>query len=288
MSTAAEPGEWANVGQDLVRAASGGMLFGVPLIFTHEMWRAGTLARPATMACVLLGGLGVVTVLNRTSGFRSVRDASWSDAAVDGVVAMGLSLVLVTLVLLGLRIIDADTTSREMLGLVVYQAWPFAFGVAAARHYLSGSRDTDDESDDDDDDASTTSGISAGVADLGATVVGAVFVTLNIAPTDEVAELASRVRGPSLLLVVVGSLAISYAVVFAAGFTSQPSRLRQHGPLQHPVTETVVCYLVSLAAAWLLLTVFGRTTGSTVLPLSAVIVLGLPAAVGGAAGRLAV
>lgn len=291
-TTAAKPGEWANVGQDLVRAASGGMLFGVPLIFTHEMWRAGTLARPATMACVLLGGLGVVTVLNRTSGFRSVRDASWSDAAVDGVVAMGLSLVLVTLVLLGLRIIDADTTSREMLGLVVYQAWPFAFGVAAARHYLRGSRDTDDddydESDDADDDASTTSGISAGVADLGATVVGAVFVTLNIAPTDEVAELASRVRGPSLLLVVIGSLAISYAVVFAAGFTSQSSRLRQVGPLQHPVTETVVCYLVSLAAAWLLLTVFGRTTGSTVVPLSAVIVLGLPTAVGGAAGRLAV
>ncbi|CAN5820277.1 hypothetical protein BH24ACT5_BH24ACT5_29820 [soil metagenome] len=113
VSPSGEGGEWADVASDLVRAASGGMLFGVPLIFTHAMWRAGTLAHPATMLLALLGGLGVVTVLNRTSGFRSVRDATWADAAADGVVAMGLSLVLVTVVLLGLRIIDADTTSRR-------------------------------------------------------------------------------------------------------------------------------------------------------------------------------
>jgi uncharacterized membrane protein len=59
--------------------------------------------------------------------------------------------------------------------------------------------------------------------------------------------------------------------------------------LQHPVTETAVCYLIALATAAVMLWFFQRFDAGAPWQqtLSHVIVLGLPASVGGAAGRLA-
>lgn len=278
-----QAGSWRDEVDDAVRGVSGGLLFGIPLLFTMELWRIGSAARPLRLAAVLLATFAAVVVLTRAAGFRRAADVRWSDVLVDSVEAVALGLVCVAAVLLLLREITTATPLGEAAGKLVYAAAPFSLGVAVARHMLREGRDEGD------------GGGGAGghphptFADLGATVVGALFVGFNIAPTEEVPMLTAALAPPALLAVMAASLLVSYAIVYEAGFGDQHKRRQQQGILQHPLTETAVAYLVALATAALMLFFFGSLAGDPApWALSQVVVLGLPAAVGGAAGRIAI
>src|SRR3546814_8297452 len=84
------------------------------------------------------------------------------------------------------------------------------------------------------------------------------------------------------LVVVAVSLVTSYAIVFVAGFSRQDRRHSQQGIFQRPGAETIVTYLAALVVAALLLWVFQRGVHPPADLLSRVIVLGFPAAIGGA------
>jgi putative integral membrane protein (TIGR02587 family) len=284
---------WRAEGTDVVRAVSGGLLFGVPLLYTMEVWWTGTHTEPHQML-VLLALLALpVFALNRTAGFRSSADSRRVDAVADSIETIAIGLVTTALVLTMLREIDADSAIEVALGKVIYESIPFCLGIGFARHFLSGARtESSDESATRDDRPGT--GDRAGerrsgvLADLGASFFGATFVALSIAPTDEVPMIASAMSPPWLLVMVAASLLASYGIVFVAGFTRQDARHAHQGAFQRPTTETVVCYLISLAVALVLLWMFQRGIEPWNDVLNRVIVLGFPAAIGGAAGRLAV
>ena len=285
---AVQDGPWRAELLNLVRAGSGGLLFGVPLLYTMEIWWTGTHTSPASML-VVLGALSLpVLALNMTAGFRARRDARLTDAVADTVEALAVGILVTAAVLVLLSEINGDTPLRAALGKVVYECVPVCLGIGVARHFLTGRRSGDDEEDDGPDglaDEEADSALSATVADLGATTVGAVFVSLSIAPTDEVPMITSALSPLGLLAIVAASLATSYAIVFVADFRSQEARHAQVGPFQRPISETVVSYLTSLAVAGLLLWLFQRGTDPPGDLLSRMIVLGFPAAIGGAAGK---
>lgn len=281
---------WGREVSDLARAAMGGLLFGVPLLYTMEVWWSGARTSPVRNLAVLAIAMAVVVVLQRTSGFRQARDVTWADAAVDAVKAVALSLVVVTAVLVLLRQITADTPSNVAVGKIVHQTLGFAIGASLARQYLTEGRDELGGGDDEDEPSAGGSGhaINPTIADVGATVIGSMFIALNIAPTDEVPMLATALDAPWLIALVLASLVLSYCVVFVAGFSGQRQRRAQLGVFQHPITETLICYLVSLVTAAAMLALYHRWNGPWQVALSLVIVLGLPACVGGAAGRMAI
>lgn len=291
-------GPWAAEADDLIRAASGGMLFGIPLLYTMEVWWIGTSTEPSRLFIVL--GLMAVPVffLNRTSGFRSTRDVTFGDALRDTVEAVAVGIVCVAALLVLLREITLSTPLGEALGKVVYEATPFSIGVSLAGHFLRRGRtegDDDgasgtDEGDAGGEDKAGDEGLNATLADVGATIIGAIFVAFNIAPTDEVPMLAAAMPPVWLLALVAASLVISYSIVFEAGFSKEEQRRTQAGILQHPLTETVAAYLIALLTSATMLWFFQQIGADSPweLNLSHVLVLGLPAAVGGAAGRLAV
>lgn len=288
-----ERGPWAREAVELVRGIAGGMLFGIPLIYTMEVWWAGTYAHPKRMIAVLVTTSLIVLLLMRTTGFRETKDVRWIDAAMDTVEAVALGIVCVTAVLFLLRELTVQTPLQEALGKIVYEATPFSIGVAVAYTVLRRGRaakDDDDREEEGEDGADNDSGVNATLADIGATAVGALFVAFNIAPTDEIPMIASAMAPAWQLALIVASLLISYGIVFGAGFANEEQRRQQPGVLQHPLTETVASYLVALAAAAAMLWFFQRfdLAAPWEMTLSHVIVLGLPAAVGGAAGRLAV
>lgn len=278
-------GPWATEGVDLVAAASGGLLFGIPMLMTMEVWWTGTHTTALQAAGVLVVTSIPVFLLNRTEGFRSTRDIRLRDALMDTVEAVALGLVLVTVVLYLLREINADTPTRVALGKAVYEAFPFCLGISVANHFLRGDRTEGDE--DEASEASADDDMSATAKDLGATVIGSVFVALNIAPTDEVPMIAAALDPLGILALMAASLVISYGIVFGAGFSRQDQRHQHTGLLQSPLSETVSSYLVALACAALMLVMYQRLGGPWTLTLDKIVVLGLPAAIGGAAGRLA-
>lgn len=102
--------------------------------------------------------------------------------------------------------------------------------------------------------------------------------------------LAAAVSPPWVLLIIASSLVISYAIVFQAGFSNQQKRRQQKGIFQRPISETVMSYLVSLLAATFMLWFFQQLTLNDpwTIWLEHTLLLGLPATIGGAAGRLAV
>ena len=162
---------------------------------------------------------------------------------------------------------------------------PFSLGVALANQFLQGGEEPSKE-----DRSYTSKQLNATLSDISATLIGATIIAFNIAPTDEIPMLASAVSGLWLIGVMVASLLISYCIVFAAEFTNYQQRRQQRGIFQRPLSETIASYLVSLIAAMVMLFFFQKIElgDPWQLWLSHTILLGLPAVVGGAAGRLAI
>lgn len=280
---------WASELDDLIRGACGGFLFGIPLLYTMEVWWIGSYVDPPMMMITIVAAFVVVFLLNRTAGFRKTDCVKVSDALVDTVEALAIGFICATLVLVLLQEISLDVPLDEALGKTMFESVPFSLGVALANQFLSGARDGDGGGTPQKP-ATQKPAIDVTLADVGATLIGAAIIASNIAPTDEVATLVSAVSAPWLLAIMAASLAFSYGIVFEAGFANQQKRLQHKGIFQRPLSETIVSYLVSLAAAALMLWFFQQLSVDDPwsMWLRYTLILGLPATIGGAAGRLAI
>ncbi len=285
---------WKHEFGDIVRGACGGFLLGTPLLFTEEVWWVGAFAAPPRMLVALATTFAVVLLLTRTAGFRQSKDMRWSDSVMDSIEALAIGLSCTALVLVLLRRITWSTSLHEALGQIVFESVTFAIGVALARQFFGGGTREETPDDRQQQNESQNEGkenrLNATLAEMGATLIGAMIISLNITPTGELEALAAAVTGPWLLGVIAASLVISYALVFVAGFGDQEKRRQQHGIFQHPISETVASYLLALAAGVVMLWFFHRVRWGDPwqLWLHHVVVFGLPTAIGGAAGRLAV
>ncbi|MDB9526496.1 TIGR02587 family membrane protein [Oscillatoria sp. CS-180] len=282
---------------DLLRGAAGGFLFGIPLLYTMEVWWIGSWVEPPIMLAAIVAMLVVVFALNLTEGFRKSGASTAREALSDTVDAVAIGLVSATLMLVLLREITLQTQLREALGKIIFEGVPFALGAALANQFLQPA-------DGDNDSPPNSQGtlkskalkqffpkenLNETLADIGVTLMGALIVAFSIAPTEEVPTLVGAVEGPWLLGVVLASLGISYMIVFQANFTRQSQRQMQQGLFQSPPSETVMSYLVSLGAAAVMLGFFQQISWSTPWEVAFrhILILGLPTTIGGAAGRLA-
>lgn len=279
--------DWTPKASDLVRSVAGGMLFGISLLYTLDVWDLGSYTTPATMAAVVVVTFVPVTLLVYISGFRRTTAMSLPAVLREATEAVAVGVVAATGVLILLRKITLHTPLADALGKIVYEAAPFAIGAAVACHLISQSPD---QTDDDRARPEDRSSIRGTVSDLASTLIGALFVAFSIAPTEEIPRLAAASSPLSLLAVMAASLLISYGIVFHSRFGDQAKRREQRGILQHPITETAGAYVVALIASAAMLLFFGSLQPGDPWPmlLDHVVLLGLPAAVGGAAGRLAI
>lgn len=275
--------------RQLLRAVGGGLLIGLPLLFTMEMWWHSFLL-PSWKIVVLLGVAFVVVIgYSAVSGFR--RERTWAELLIDSVQTMGIAAVVSVAALLLLGRIGADTGLRDSVGKVALEMIPIAFGVSLAGTQLAGGGGGAEEDEDAADQGSDATD-GAGVGAFGRLFVAAgaaLLFALNIAVTEEPVLLGVEAEWWLLLLVIAASLAMTLAIVFYADFRG--GRSPQHGdsPLDHPLTETIAAYAISLLVSLLLLWAFGRTDGvSASAIVGQVVMLAFVAAFGAAAGRLLV
>lgn len=275
----------------MLRGIGGGLVFGVPLLYTMEVWWLGQTADPGHALVGLLLTFVPVFLLVGSAGFRRRPNLTLDEILVDGVVAVALGLLSVAVVLVILQRITLTMPLSTAAQMMVFEAAPFAVGAAVARELFNRATDQPQRQREErrpkrgDDDE----GVRGTVWDLGATVVGATFIGLSIAPTDEVPMLAAGIEQPWLVVLVAASLLVTYAIVFAAGFSDEEHRRQQTGVLQRPMTETAVAYLMSLVVSGAMLWFFGNLDTDPVGgALAHAVVLSFPASIGGAAGRLVV
>jgi putative integral membrane protein (TIGR02587 family) len=248
-----------------------------------EMWFHSFLL--PSWKIVALFGVSFVVVIgySAVSGFR--RERTRTELLVDCVQTMGIAIVVSAVALLLLGRIGPDIGLRDAIGKIALEAIPVAFGVSLAGSQLASA-------DDDDGEEQGMAGDGNAVGTLGRLVVaagGALLLALNVAPTEEPVLLGVQAEWWLLALVVAASLAMTFAIVFYADFRGGKTLDRGEDPLDHPVSETVAAYAISLLVSLVLLWSFGRTDGvSASAIIGQVIMLGVLASFGAAAGRLLV
>lgn len=276
--------QWSDEITAFTRAFAGAAVFGIPLVFTMEMWWIGkSLSLPYLMVAL---GIGFVTNLGlaRVSGFRDEHTLIKSiDQAID---ALAVGVVGATVLLFTINQLRTTDGIEQGIGTIILLSIPLSLGASIARQVFSGrtSQGEDEESDGSEErKLSMWQGLAS---DVGATIIGGVFIGMTIAPTDEVKMIAAGLTRWHLFAIILLSLLLSYLIVFASDFDEKSPP----GPFQHPISETMLAYVLSLLVSFGMLMVLERISMSDPLTdiVSQTIVLALPATIGGAGGRLVV
>ncbi|MGB5916667.1 MAG: TIGR02587 family membrane protein [Phormidesmis sp.] len=287
---------WVEEFQAILRGAAGSFLFGIPLLYTVEVWAIGSSTNSLRLLAVQAVTFVVVLLLTQIEGFRRSLTINPIETVLESIEALGIGIICAAIALLILRRITLETPLSEALGKLVFEGVPFSLGVTLARSTLARRRSSQRRTLEADTFSLSAAPVSFGnigtalgdtLGDIDATLIGAIVIAFSIAPTEEIALIAADLPPLWLILVMAASLLISYVIVFASGFTDRLERARR-GLLLSPLTETLVAYIVVLAASALMLVFFQQLAGDDPWQewLSSIIVLGLPASVGGAAGRI--
>ena len=277
--TVHEQGTWARELSDFVRAFSGAYLFGVPLLFTMEVWWIGIYGDRWKLVTFLGFALVANVGLTYVAGFKR-EENSLGACVSQAIEVVAVGIVAATAMLLVLNRISPSEPLDSALGKIIIQAVPLSIGASVANE-IFGEREGGRQGE---QSGHQQSGWQAFLSDTGATAIGCIFIGFSIAPTEEVPMLAASMDFVHMLMLVAFTLLLGYGIVFESGFDRQQST----GLFQRPITETVLAYLISVAISLIVLFFFDQIEFGDPLRLvvAETLVIALPATVGGAAGRL--
>jgi putative integral membrane protein (TIGR02587 family) len=293
MSEKTQHSPWGTELRHLIHELAGAFLFGMPFLYTMEVWWRGNTASPPRMLLALALTFAALVVLERAAGVRANKSAPWSRTFGEGAQALAIGLIAAALGLIIIGFLGPDAGLHAIVGRIVMEGLPFSLGVGLADFLLGEKADgthqkkgmkRDGEQKVRDDERRRV------LVRAGGTALGATAIALTLAPTQEIPLIASGLTYTHLLGTVGASLVISYVVVFASNFVATEAREAHGGGFDSPMVETSMAYVISLVMAAGMLWLYQQLDLSDPLGqwTSYVIVLGLPASVGGAAGRLAV
>lgn len=292
-SSRSDPYGFRQEGKDLMRALAGGSIVGMPLLYTMEMWFRGATLSPWHQLAVLGAALVVNFFFCLVSGFR--HESTALEAAMQAVTSVGIAMLYSLAILWLIGSIDVDNSLSEIMGKVLLEAAAVSLGISFAdQHFRNKTRTGDEEQQDKGQkqrprpslEQLESQQLRADLMDVTATVVGSTLFALNVAPTEEVLLITTRLNFWHLLAVLVATVVLCYVILYASGFEDQPVFVKS--VFQSAWAETgmtiAVSMLVALSLIWLLGERELMSHHSALV--GGVVVLGLPATVGGAAGRL--
>jgi len=274
--------------QEYARGVAGGLLFSLPLLYTMEVWWAGFIAHPWRLAAYVLVTFVLLLGYNEFAGLR--RDNSFGEVVIDSIEEMGIGLVVATIVLWLIGRVTFATPATEAVGQIVVEAMTVAIGVSVGTAQF-GAADDDDEGAGDDSSGDAEDGSEAGgVRHFGGQVVvslcGAVLFAANLAPTEEIVQIAIEVSAWRLLGLALLSLSLAALILYYSEFAGADKHVRfdRHHDV---LVGTVVTYAVALFVSALILWFFGRFDGQALaVCVGQTVVLGVAATLGASAGRL--
>lgn len=258
----------------IAMAFGGAIIFGLPMLMTMEMWRLGFYIAPHKLLALILLMTPLLMALSRVVGFR--RTHTLMDDLADTFVAYFVGFCAAGLILPLLGIVTGDMPRGEIVGKIALQAVPGSVGALLALGQLGGEEQEGGDSK------------RGGTYPRELTIMagGALLLSLNMAPTQEMLVISYKItRGQALLLMLV-TLALMQA--FARSAARDPKAL-SHGlaPLALFLRYTEVAYAIALVMSLYMLWTFDRTVGESLDDvLMMTVVLAFPAGVGAGAARL--
>lgn len=276
---------------DVVRGFASGFLIGIPVVFTVDSWWLGDQTGPLDALVLVALAYALTLVAVYWIGFRRGKRQGWEYFA-DALEALAIAVFTLVIVFWSLGQIGSGQAISIIVGRIAVALAPVALGVAIANHLLA--RESSRSEPDKGDAMALRRGRKRSryqtLIEIGASLAGALFLCMAIVPTDDLSAIATEVPLGNLPFVIGLSLAVSYCVVFAAGFTGEQKRRTSRGAFQDPVSETVIAYAAALIVSLAILHLFGRLDADSgpLETYSKTILLAFPASMAAAAGRLAV
>ncbi|RYD81808.1 MAG: TIGR02587 family membrane protein [Verrucomicrobiaceae bacterium] len=261
--------------RSLARASGGAVIFSLPILMTMEMWWLGFHMDRLKLVLLILVMVPLLTGLSFHSGFEET--FNWKEDLSDGLIAYAIGFLIGTLILALFGVITTGMSPSEIVGKISIQAIPGSIGAILAQSQLKAKSPEEERREE-------QGGYGAEIFHM---LAGAIFLALNVAPTDEMVLIAYQMspwHGIALLLL---SLLVMHAFVYAVEFHGQAA-IPEGGT--HPgvfLKFTVVGYALCLLVSAYMLWTFGRTEGMPITQIvMTTVVLGFPAAIGAAAARL--
>jgi putative integral membrane protein (TIGR02587 family) len=263
------------IGIEMSRAFGGALLFSLPILMTQETWHLGFYMSRERLALFLLVGFPMLVGLSHYAGFH--KTFGWKENVRDAFIGYLIALITAAVILYTFGVIESEIPASEIIGKIALQAVPGAIGALLARTQLGGSTPDQEQKR-----RETKLGGELFIMSLGALVL-----SFNIAPTEEIVLISQLLNGWHAALLVVLSIALMHAFVYAADFHGQ-AYVPPGTPLWSEFLRfTVLGYALVIGISLYVLWTFGRLDG---VDLSQVIfmgvVLGFPASIGAAAARL--
>ena len=267
-----ETGEFNRFVIGLGRGVAGALFLALPMLMTMEMWYLGFYIARERLLLLLFLNIPLLILLAHRIGFE--RTFTWSEAVRDATIAYGIGIVTSLIVLTALGLLKGGMPASELVGKVALQSVPASIGAMLGRSQLgrgTGGSNTE----------------TPYHTELLLMAVGALFLSLNIAPTDETVVLAYQMTAWHALAVALLSMALMHGFVYAVSFIGG-HELSPQTPWWHAfVRFTLPGYVIALATSYTVLWIFERIDDSSAVEaMLSVIVLGFPAALGAAAARL--
>ncbi|WP_171376285.1 TIGR02587 family membrane protein [Rhizobium sophorae] len=269
----------------IARGIAGALLFALPMFMTMEMWELGFYMDRSRLFFLLIVNIPLLVILSDRIGFE--RTSTWRQAIRDASIAYGLGVLGSALILMAMGVLKYDQSPHEIIGIIAIQAIPASIGAMLGRSQLGGQSDGGDDAKEGDSDDPVHERETSYAGELFLMAVGALFLNLNVAPTEEMILLSYKMTPWHGLLMIAASLAVMHGFVYALSFKGSHDLAEGmpswHAFLRFTLPGYVIAGLISAYCLW----TFHRTDdiGSTQI-LMAVVVLSFPGAIGAAAARL--
>lgn len=257
----------------IARALGGALLFSLPILMTMETWQLGFAMDRVRLALLLLALFPLLIALAYYLGFQD--STSWRDAMLDACAAIAVAVMLAALVLTAFGVLDSQLGLRDVTGKLALQSVTGSIGALLAQAQFGYDEDVERKRRE-----------SGTLGEYFFMAAGALFLCASVAPTEEVVLIAHLMTTWHTLALLLLSLAVMHAFVYAVQFRGQHQRVSESIGGEF-VRFTAVGYLIALSISLFICWAFGRLDGvGAAEALQIGIVLAFPAAVGAAAARL--
>lgn len=263
----------------IARGLGGALLFALPMLMTMEMWQLGLYANPMRLALLCLLNIPLLIGLAYRIGFE--RMTGWTQTLRDAAIAFALGIVLSAMILWLFGLLTAELPLTHGIAMIALQAVPASIGALLGRSQL-GARSEQDEQEEGEYD-----GERGYFNELFMMVVGALFMGLNVAPTEEMILIAYRIAPVQTVMILILSIGIMHGFVYSIHFKGG-HRVKEGAPwwsslIRFTLPGYVVAFLTSAYTLW----TFERLDdGSIEQMVTTIVVLSFPAAIGAASARL--
>lgn len=275
----------------LARAFAGAIIFSFPVLMTMEMWSLGFSIE--TYRLVIFMSLAVPLLIG-LSYFIGFEDTScWQDDVIDAFVAYAVGFITSGVVLLLFNVINFGMSAVEVIGIISIQAVIAAIGAMLAQSELGTSRNEENDAnnkrnteENNKESEEKRRRNSSYFGELFLMLVGALFLAMNPAPTEEIVLISYKMSDAHVIILAVFTILLMHTFVYQVEFRGQETP-EENSLWSMFFRFTIVGYALSLLVGFYLVWTFGHideTSADNIARI--VVVIAFPAALGASASRL--